>query len=468
LFFVFVAAALIDAGSACAAVAPGFDATQYEQPAPRPATTQSAQTMSGSAGVATATTAVRPDPVPVDADITSQPHPTVRDDAPEWRPQDPASADGTRLEWRGYLGVEGRLFIHPPAFPGQVRHAFALVAQPEVSYASEDRRHRINAMLFGRLSVEPGYGSADVRELYWQYRQDRWSLLAGMNRVFWGATESRHAIDIVNQSDMRENYVGDVKLGQLMVAASLQRAWGQLEFYALPVFRTRAFPVNDDRLRLELPVEDGEVLDGPPFDVAARVSVSRGDGDLHAYYFHGMNREPNLIPVFDGSGAPTALRPIYKQIDQFAADLQYTLGGWLFKGELMHRSTPDTHYQAAVGGLEYGISRLFGGVSDLALLSEYQFDNRPDTEWPAAPAKSGIYAGMRLAVNDTKSSEAKAGVIHDLSSHAWLIKADFTRRLIEQWGLSVAYSGFLNVGSSRALSDFSRDSYFTITLRRYL
>ena len=33
-------------------------------------------------------------------------------------------------------------------------------------------------------------------------------------------------IDIVNQSDMRESFVGDVKLGQLMVAASLQRAVG--------------------------------------------------------------------------------------------------------------------------------------------------------------------------------------------------------------------------------------------------
>lgn len=424
--------------------------------------------MSGTA-VAAARTAVRPASVRVDADITSQPQSTAGDDAPEWRPQDPASAstDGTRLEWRGYLGVEGRIFNHSPALPVQIRHGLALVAQPEISYASEDRRHRINATFFGRLSVEPGYGSADVRELYWQYRQDRWSLLAGMNRVFWGATESRHAIDIVNQSDLRENYIGDVKLGQLMVAASLQRVWGQLEFYALPLFRPRAFPVTADRPRLELPIEEGEVLDGPPFDVAGRVSVSRGDADLHAYYFHGMNREPNLIPVFDGSGVPTSLRPIYKPIDQFGADLQFARGPWLLKGELMHRSTPDAQYQAVVGGLEYGVSRLFGSASDLALLSEYQFDNRPDTEWPA-PASRGIYAGMRLAVNDTGSSEAKAGVVHDLRSQSWLIKADFTRRLTDQWGLHVAYSGFVHVGRNRALRDFHRDSYSTVTLRRYL
>jgi hypothetical protein len=434
LFFVFVAAALIDAGSACAPVARRFDARQSDQPVPRAAATESAD-----------------------------------DDAPEWRPQEPASASagGTRLVWRGYFGVEGRIFNHSAALPAQIRHGLALVAQPELSYASDDRRHRINATLFGRLSAEPRYGTADVRELYWQYRQNRWSLLAGMNRVFWGATESRHAIDIVNQADLRENHIGDVKLGQLMVAASIQRAWGQLEFFALPLFRPRAFPVNADRPRLLLPIEDAEVLDGPPIDGAARVSFRRGDADIHAYYFHGMNREPNLIPVFDGSGAPTALRPIYKPIDQLGADVQYPRGSWLFKGELMHRSTPDAHYQSAVGGLEYGISRLFGGASDLTLLSEYQFDNRPETEWPA-PASRGIFAGMRLAVNDTGSSEAKAGVVHDLSSHSWLFKADFTRRLTDQWGLHVVYSGFIRAGRNRALRDFSRDSYSSITLRRYL
>jgi hypothetical protein len=288
-----------------------------------------------------------------------------------------------------------------------------------------------------------------------------------MNRVFWGATESRHAIDIINQSDMRENYVGDVKLGQLMVVASLQRAWGQLEFYVLPVFRPRAFPPNDDRPRILLPVIDAEVLDRSPVDLAGRVSISRGDVDVHAFYFRGVNREPNLSPVFDASGAPTALTPLYKPIDQAGADVQYARGPWLFKGELMHRRTPEAHFQAAVGGFEYGLTRLFGSASDLAVLSEYQFDNRPDTEWPA-PATRGIYAGLRLAVNDTGSSEAKAGVVHDLRVKSWLIKADFTRRLTDQWGLSLAYSGFNNVGRARALADFYRDSYLTITLRRFL
>jgi hypothetical protein len=405
-------------------------------------------------------------PLPIDAASTDQCPSTITD--ADSTGQDPVSPDAaSSVVWRGYIGAEGRLFNQSPALEEQVRHGFALVTQPEFSFATADRRHRINAMVFARLSASPEYGSVDVRELFWQYRRGQWSLLAGMNRVFWGATESRHAIDIVNQSDMRENYIGDVKMGQLMVVASLQRAWGQLEFYALPVFRPRAFPQNDDRPRILLPVTDEEVVDDPPLDVAGRVSISRGDVDVHAFYFHGVNREPNLIPVFDASGAPTALKPMYRTIDQVGGDVQYARGPWLFKGELMHRRTPDAQFQAAVGGFEYGLTRVFGSASDLSLLSEYQFDNRPDTEWPA-PAARGIYAGLRLALNDTGSSEVKAGVVHDLKSHSWLIKADFTRRLTDHWGLTVAYSGFRNVSNSRALADFARDSHSTITLRRYL
>jgi len=377
------------------------------------------------------------------------------------------AAAGARLVRRGFFGVEGRTFGQSPAAAGQVRQGLSLVAQPEFSYGSADRRHRINATLFGRFSLDPKYGSADVRELNWQYQGDRWSLLAGMNRVFWGATESRHLIDIVNQSDMRESFAGDVKLGQFMVVGSLQQSWGQLELYALPHFRKRTFPKSGDRPRLALPLAGAEVADGAPLDWAARASLSRGDVDVHAYYFRGVNREPDLIPVFDGAGPPAALKPIYQQIGQIGVDVQYARGAWLFKSELMHRSRRDVDYQAGVGGFEYGIARLFGSASDVALLAEYQFDNGPEVEWPAAAAR-GVYAGVRLGLNDKASSELKAGAVHDLRSHSWVFRAEFTRRLTDQWGLYLGYYGFSHVGASPALRDYYRDSHLTFTLRRYL
>ena len=378
-----------------------------------------------------------------------------------------SSEPGQRPVWRGYFGLEGRPFTESPAISSQARNGLSLVAQPEFSYQSHDHRQRIDATLFGRFSVEPRHGSVDVRELNWQYHGERWSLLAGMNRVFWGATESRHAIDIVNQSDLRENFVGDVKLGQLMVAATLQRRWGQLELYVLPAFRMRAFASSDDRPRIQLPLADAEVASGRFPDWAARASVSRGDVDLHVYYFRGVSREPELIPVFGASGAPIALKPFYQDIGQVAADVQVARGAWLFKGELMNRTKPGATYQAGVGGVEYGITRLFGSVSDMSLLAEYQFDNRPASEWPA-PATRGVYSGLRFALNDKASSELKAGTVYDLSSRSWLLRAEFTRRLNNQWGVYVGCYGFGHVAASPALRDFDRDSHFTITLRRYL
>jgi hypothetical protein len=379
----------------------------------------------------------------------------------------PEPLRGARPLLRGYVGLEGRTFTQSPAAAGQIRQGVSLVAQPELSYQSANRRHRINATLFGRVFVEPGYLTADVRELNWQYQGDRFSLLAGMNRVFWGATESRHLVDIINQSDLRESFAGDVKLGQLMVVGAVQQPWGQVELYALPQFRERAFAPRRDRPRLWLPLADAEVADGAPLDWAARASISRGDVDVHAYYFRGVNREPDLIPVFDGPGPPMALKPVYLQIGQIGADVQVAQGAWLFKGEFINRSRPDGQYQAGVGGFEYGISRLFGSVSDVTLLAEYQFDNEPESEWPA-PAARGVYGGIRLALNDNASSEIKAGTVYDVRSGSWLVKADFNRRLTDQWGLNLGYYGFSNVGRSPALRDYYRDSHLTITLRRYL
>jgi hypothetical protein len=339
--------------------------------------------------------------------------------------------------------------------------------QPEFRYTSANRRHRINVRLSGRFRVESRDPIVDLPEFNWEYRGDGWSLLAGMNHVFWGVTESRRLVDIVNQSDLRENFAGDVKLGQLMVVASVQRPWGQLEFFVLPGFRQRAFPSVVERPRLALPMVEGRVLDRGPVDGAVRMSFSRGNVDLHGYYFFGTNREPELTPVFAESGEVTALRPIYRLMGQVGADVQYAAGAWLFKGEFIHRHKKTARYQAGVGGFEYGISRVFGSASDMAVLGEFQFDNRPASEWPS-PATRGIYTGLRLGVNDVASTEIRVGTVYDLKSHSLLIRADLSRRLTNQWFLELGYYGFHNTKQSPALQDYSRDGHLTISLRRYL
>ena len=89
-----------------------------------------------------------------------------------------------------------------------------------------------------------------LREAYWAYED--WSykgteieLLVGINKVFWGVTESVHLVDIVNQTDLVEDLDQEDKLGQPMVNLALQHDWGLLNIYLLPYFRERTFPGID-------------------------------------------------------------------------------------------------------------------------------------------------------------------------------------------------------------------------------
>ena len=52
----------------------------------------------------------------------------------------------------------------------------------------------------------------DIAELYWTLPSDEWELLIGINKVFWGVTESAHLVDIINQTDQVESFTGEEKL----------------------------------------------------------------------------------------------------------------------------------------------------------------------------------------------------------------------------------------------------------------
>ena len=71
--------------------------------------------------------------------------------------------------------------------------------------------------------------------------------------MFWGVTELRHLVDIINQTDLVENLDGEQKLGQPMVQLTLLKDWGTLDFFAMPYFRERTFTGPDGRPRPRSP-----------------------------------------------------------------------------------------------------------------------------------------------------------------------------------------------------------------------
>ena len=58
----------------------------------------------------------------------------------------------------------------------------------------------------------------------------------GVGKVFWGVTESRHLVDVVNQSDFVEDLDGEDKLCQPMLALTLKLVWGTFDLFVLLPF----------------------------------------------------------------------------------------------------------------------------------------------------------------------------------------------------------------------------------------
>jgi hypothetical protein len=261
--------------------------------------------------------------------------------------------------------------------------------------------------------------------------------LIGANTVFWGVTESVHLVDIINQTDAVADIDGEDKLGQPMVNLAMQRDWGFISVYLLPYFRERTFSGAEGRFRTPLPVNTDQAqyessAGENHVDLALRYSHYIGDIDIGLSVFNGTSREPRLLPNDDG----TALLPYYDQIDQFGVDLQYTHDAWLWKLEAIVRDGFADTFAAAVGGFEYTLYQVGESAADVGLLFEYQYDGRGELE-PIAIADNDLFAGTRLALNDTQDTAVLAGIGYDLDTHETFINIEAERRLGEDYVLEL-------------------------------
>ncbi len=349
-----------------------------------------------------------------------------------------------------------RIFPKSVAFPGQKDSTVspALAAEPELVLEWDDER--LTLAPFVRLDADDNRRShADLREANWLHLDQDWELLVGLSEVFWGVTESRHLVNIINQTDTVEDIDEEDKLGQPMIHLVLQRDWGALGFYVLPVFRERTFAGNDARLRGPLPIDD----DDPSYDsgaeefhpdAALRWSHAWGDWDLGLGHFLGTSREPRLR--LGAAGGRAVLVPHYDQIDQTGADLQYTTGAWLFKLEAITRGGHGDRFQAAVGGFEYTRFGLFESTADLGFLAEYLYDGRDNDDAPPTFADDDLFFGGRVTLNDEQDTAVLVGAIVDRVDKGTLLFIEAERRLGESWKLEIESRWFLNVADDDFLT----------------
>ncbi|MFN3197714.1 MAG: hypothetical protein ACE366_04765, partial [Bradymonadia bacterium] len=303
----------------------------------------------------------------------------------------------------------------------------------------------------------------DLREAWYRYIADDYELLVGVNRVFFGVTESRHLVDVVNQADLVEDIDEEDKLGQPMINLTWFSDWGTFGLYVMTGFRLRTFPGESGRLRTPLiidgddPVFESDLARWHP-DVALRYSDTFGDWDLGLTWFSGTGREPLFVPSARGE----RLRPRYTQIHQGGLDLQYTYEAWLLKVEAIGRSGHGDLFAATVVGAEYTLYQLIG-ATDLGVLVEYLYDGR-EADFSRAPftaAEDDIFGGFRLALNDIQDTSLLAGAIVDRETGATLVTVEAERRLGDHFKLELESRLVLNTEAGQPLDFFKDDSFVT-------
>ena len=387
-----------------------------------------------------------------------------------------SSAFATAGEWEfgGELAGELRVFPQEPALDEQLSDF-----QPsgiflgDVRWTSESGKHQFVAVPFYRLDGEDDERThADLREGYYRYAGNNVDVLVGAAKVFWGVAESRHLVDIVNQTDAVEDIDEEDKLGQPMVKVSFLKDWGTIDVFALPYFRPRTFPGSRGRLRFDPVINDDDpIYDDADeewnTDFAIRYSHYFGSFDVGVSGFTGTSREPGFIFSPNGIDPNGQLIPFYDQINQVGLDVQYTNEAWLWKFEGIVREGQGDTLAATVAGFEYTFFGVTQGGADLGVLVEHLYDGREDFIAPPTASNNDLFYGARYALNDFQDTSILIGAITDLEngSSSGLVEAE--RRFGQNWTAEFEARIFYNVDNQDLLSAFEDDSVITLRVTRF-
>ena len=385
-------------------------------------------------------------------------------------------AESIEHELSGSLDVDGRWYPQTGAHPEQRAHASGFAAEPKLHLEGGGSWSFTISPFFRYDGGDSRRTHADLREAYLlmfgEAGDGEWELRLGVDRVFWGVTESQHLVDIINQTDLVEHPNKESKLGQPMAHLTWSAEWGILEFFALTYHRARTYPGRHGRLRSSIPIDDEHVSYESAagewrVDLAARYSHSFGPFDFGLSVFDGTSRDPFITPHLDERGALT-LRQHYEPILQFSVDAQLTIESWLLKLEALHREGArnllgmEEDYAAFVMGGEYTFNSIWGSAADLGLLAEWNYDER--RERSNSEFQNDLFYAVRLGLNDAQSTEIIAGVLADADHSTRTMSFELRRRLSDQWSMKLEAIVLMDVDEEDIIYDTRRDSFVALNV----
>ena len=384
-----------------------------------------------------------------------------------------------RIETReltGRLSIQGRWYPKTGAWSGQRPHGSGAVAEPRF-YVEDVQGRSFTFAPFLRFDAgDEQRTHVDLREAYLLFfgevRNQEWEVRLGVDRVFWGVTESRHLVNIVNQIDLVEHPYKEPTLGQPMAHFTLSGDWGAVEVFGMTCHRARTFPGRSGRLRFPLIVENERVAyetDAGRWhpELAARFSRSAGDMDVGVSVFDGVSRDPLLLPGIDPGGGPVLI-PHYERIRQFGLDAQLTAGPWLFKLEALGRAGArdrrgvEEDYVATTLGGEYMIYSVIGSAADLSVIGEWNYDGRGRNATNIF--QNDLFLAARLAFNDVQSTEVLGSMMNDFDTTTRVLTFELNRRISGRFSLHLEAIALLDVDAGDLSYASRRDSFLELHL----
>lgn len=390
--------------------------------------------------------------------------------------EDESDLFGARSSWRGFAGINYRYFFNEGLYPQQSQNDFSFIAEPEYSLTWPSGNYFVFTPYLQYDSQDDERSHADIRELFYSVVGDSYELSFGAKKLFWGVTESQNLVDIINQSDLVANGKRSDKLGQPMVDLTLIQDWGTVDFFVLPYFRERTFPGVDGRLRSPLAIDTDRAeyessAEQQHVDFAMRYSHYIGELEFGLSYFRGTSRDPDIRATdfisspLSADPIPTTLYPYYYQMDQAGLELQYILGGWILKAEVINRQSEIRDFTAFTTGFEYTFTGVFQTESDISILTEWLYDDRRDQV--TTPFENDIMLGARFALNDINSSELTVAIIQDIDDSPSIMSIEGSRRLTDHWKLNIDAYWWLGDKPEDPLYLFRDDDFVSISLNYY-
>ena len=384
-----------------------------------------------------------------------------------------ANAEENYFEVSGFAAGDVRVFPSDAIQAGQKDQKLnpSLVLQPEILYEWNDGDDRLAFTPFFRLdSHDDTRTHGDIRELSYLHIGDNWDVTVGIDKVFWGVMESRHLVDIINQTDGVEDADGEDKLGQPMINIGLQQDWGDINAYAMPYFRERTFPGDEGRLRGALVVDHDQAIyesssEQTHVDLALRYATVLGDWDIGLAQFYGTSRDPRLV-VGTSTTGDTVLVPHYDIISRSSVDIQATIEEWLWKMEGVFERADYDSFTAVSAGFEYTFFGSIGDAGDLGVLAEYHFDDRND-QAPATLYNNDLFFGGRITLNDEDDTDFLAGILFDPDSKAKIITMEADTRLSDLWSFEVEMRIYADLTPDELLYGVRQDDHIQMRFSRY-